>query len=49
MAKDVVFPSRVLKRQLQDAQERLKQVEDELQIMKENKKDQKRQKMEVRR
>lgn len=46
-AKDVVFPSRLLKRQLEDAQERLRQMEDELRTMKENESDRKRQKVEV--
>lgn len=30
MAKDVVFPTRALKRQLDDAQKKLKEMEDEL-------------------
>ena len=47
VAKDVVFPSRTLKRQLQDAEERLKQMEDELRTMKENERARKRQKTEV--
>ena len=33
-AKDVVFPSRVLKRQLEDAQQRLRVMEEELQMVK---------------
>lgn len=47
VAKDVVFPTRALKRQLKDAQERLRQVEDELRTMKENESNRKRQKTEV--
>lgn len=47
MAKDVVFPTRALKRQLEDANERLRQMEDELRTMKENESDRKRQKIEV--
>lgn len=46
-AKDAVFPSRVLKRQLEDAHERLRQMEDELRTLKENEGDTKRQKMEI--
>ena len=46
-AKDVVFPSRSLKRQLEDAHERLRQVEDELRTIKESESDRKRQKLEV--
>ena len=33
-AKDLVFPSRVLKRQLEDAQHRLKEMEEELETIK---------------
>lgn len=33
-AKDIVFPSRVLKRQLEDAQHRLKEIEEELETIK---------------
>ena len=49
VAKDVVFPTRVLKRQLEDANERLRQMEDELRTMKESESDRKRQKIEVNR
>ena len=34
LAKDLVFPSRVLKRQLEDAQHRLKEMEEELETIK---------------
>ena len=34
VAKDFVFPSRVLKRQLEDAQHRLKEMENELETIK---------------
>lgn len=34
IAKDIVFPSRVLKRQLEDAQHRLKEMEEELETIK---------------
>lgn len=34
VAKDVVFPSRILKRQLEDAQHRLKEMEEELILVK---------------
>ena len=48
VAKDTVFPSRSLKRQLEDAQTKLKEMEDELRSMKEYENDRsKRQKMEV--
>jgi predicted nucleic acid-binding Zn-ribbon protein len=45
-AKDVVFPTRALKRELEDAHERLRQVEDELRSIKETEGDRKRQKLE---
>ena len=34
MAKDLVFPSRVLKRQLEDAQLKLREMEEELETIK---------------
>ena len=34
VAKDIVFPSRVLKRQLENAQHRLKEMEEELETIK---------------
>ena len=46
IAKDIVFPSRVLKRQLEDAQHRLKEMEEELETMKnKEQRERKRQKM----
>ena len=43
VAKDIVFPSRVLKRQLENAQHRLKEMEEELETIK-NKEQQERKK-----
>ena len=39
MAKDVVFPTRTLKRQLSDANRKLREMEDELQQLKAMKED----------